>query len=498
MSPRPHRARRAISRCRCLPQALRERSWGRRRARSLGLIVFAASLLLGVGGIDALPGVASGASFQVGDLFLSTSSGVAEYSPGGQLVQTVADTSGATDLCFDPSSGDLILPGVGLFDSSGNLVPSNWTAVTTAQLTGQPNCVADGLGHVYIGGYSVATTTETISKYDLDGDLLQTFNVASDGGYPAPSIDLAPDRCTIYYVEPIGDEINRFNVCTNTQEPTFVSSAIATPDAVLVLPNSQVLLLLDAFARLYDPAGQIIRGYDPGIPISNSLRSMSLDPDGTSFWMIGLYEGSSPPAVGLVQYRIDSGYGLAEFPEVTGGPRSIAVYGGSAPPPPPPPLPPPTPPTTTGRTPPPTTPTRGTPPPTNVGPGSYGSAPSVNQIKSLISATLPRGKTATIEALLSNGGYSFSWSAPSAGRLVISWYDLPAGAHISRHSTPILVATVSRNFSQAKSVKLTITLTRRGRQVLKTARRMHLTAKGSFASRGKSATTVIKTFTLTR
>src|SRR5450755_3753172 len=68
--------------------------------------------------------VASGVPFQRGDVFLTGSGTVQEYSPTGQLVQTVAGTSGAYGLCFDPNGTRLVVPGVGLFDRFGNVLPS--------------------------------------------------------------------------------------------------------------------------------------------------------------------------------------------------------------------------------------------------------------------------------------------------------------------------------------------------------------------------------------
>jgi hypothetical protein len=64
--------------------------------------------------------------------------------------------------------------------------------------------------------------------------------------------------------------------------------------------------------------------------------------------------------------------------------------------------------------------------------------------------------------------------------------------------TPVLVATVSRGFSRGSKVTLKIVLTRAGKQLLRSVRRVKLTAKASFAPRGKPAATMLKTFILTR
>jgi hypothetical protein len=131
-------------------------------------------------------------------------------------------------------------------------------------------------------------------------------------------------------------------------------------------------------------------------------------------------------------------------------------------------------------------------------------APSAAQIKaSLLRQLAPQGKAAKIAALLKQHGYVVSFTALSAGKLVIGWYYLPAGAHLTLAKPkpkpkPVLVATGKATFSQAGTQTLTITLTANGKQLLKHAKRLQLTAKGTFTSAGKPATVATKTFTLTR
>jgi hypothetical protein len=132
----------------------------------------------------------------------------------------------------------------------------------------------------------------------------------------------------------------------------------------------------------------------------------------------------------------------------------------------------------------------------------YSVGPSAAQVKAALSNVLvPHGKGAKIEALLGHGGYSVSFTAPSAGQLVVSWYLVPRGAHLTRaRSTrrPVLVATVSAQFSEARSASLKIILTRKGRQLLRGAKSVPLTADGKFTPSGEQAITVTKRFALKR
>jgi hypothetical protein len=109
----------------------------------------------------------------------------------------------------------------------------------------------------------------------------------------------------------------------------------------------------------------------------------------------------------------------------------------------------------------------------------------------------PSGKSAKLANLLKTGGYTFSFSAPAAGSVVISWYEVPKGAHLSS-ARPILVATGSANAAKVGAVKVKIKLTTKGKQLLRHVRSMKLTAKGSFTPTGKVAVVVLKTFTAKR
>ena len=132
----------------------------------------------------------------------------------------------------------------------------------------------------------------------------------------------------------------------------------------------------------------------------------------------------------------------------------------------------------------------------------YSVAPSAAQVKAALSNVLvPHGKGAKITALLGHGGYSVSFTAPSAGQLVLSWYLVPKGAHLNRARSPrrpVLVAIVSAPFSGARNARLKIALTRQGRQLLHGAKGLVLTADGKFTPSGEQTITVTKRFALKR
>lgn len=105
---------------------------------------------------------------------------------------------------------------------------------------------------------------------------------------------------------------------------------------------------------------------------------------------------------------------------------------------------------------------------------------------------VPRGEAATIPALLEHGGYVFSFHAPAAGRLLISWYLKEA-----RSDERVLVARGSAAISSAETAKVKLALTTRGKELLAQAERLELVGSGRFAQTGKQrVVTVEKKLTL--
>ncbi|MDT5023789.1 MAG: hypothetical protein QOE61_215, partial [Micromonosporaceae bacterium] len=109
----------------------------------------------------------------------------------------------------------------------------------------------------------------------------------------------------------------------------------------------------------------------------------------------------------------------------------------------------------------------------------------------------PTGHAAKVRALLTNGGYTFSFRELAAGRVRISWYLVPTGAPLTKGKVnPLLVATGHAKLTHAGRTKVTIKLTTRGTSALKHGTGRKLTAKGAFTPRGKKTVTAIRMFTL--
>jgi hypothetical protein len=308
-----------------------ESSWRKTGASRCAVLV--ASLLLVATWIAVPSASAAAAPFQRGDLFLIQSGGVAEYSPSGVLQQVLPDSSAATALCFDPSGRYLIVPGVGLFDNSGNLLPSQWASVTANY-----SCVADGSGDVYVstsGPLGPSQPYWIVTEYTITGYPIQTFDLEGAGGRVGFEMDLAPDECTLDYANWSYID-GTFDVCTNTQ--ISGSSVFPVPtgtDDLHILPNWQILTADDAYVAL----GATLRGttfYRP--PTIDApqffdigpIRSVALDPDGTSFWACcdQLDAGMNAPWE-LMRFDMTTDSFLTQFPVARPRPfaDSVAVYG---------------------------------------------------------------------------------------------------------------------------------------------------------------------------
>ena len=138
------------------------------------------------------------------------------------------------------------------------------------------------------------------------------------------------------------------------------------------------------------------------------------------------------------------------------------------------------------------------------GPGGGGgtsssSQPSTGQILAALSAILaPRGRNASIGALLKQGGYTFSFNAPSAGTLVLGWFFVPKGAHFSRAAKPVKLASVTTGLSKSGGAKVKIRLTAAGTRMLKHARTLKVMSKAIFTPSGGAGVSALKAFVLKR
>jgi hypothetical protein len=130
----------------------------------------------------------------------------------------------------------------------------------------------------------------------------------------------------------------------------------------------------------------------------------------------------------------------------------------------------------------------------NTGGGETG--PTTAEIQAaLLGAVQPGGKLGRIASVREHRGYRVTFDAPAGGAVVISWYEIPKGAHLASAKF-VLVASGRATFTAKSEVKLTLKLTTRGKSLLKHARQVKLTARATFTPAGRSPVTVTRSFTL--
>jgi hypothetical protein len=128
--------------------------------------------------------------------------------------------------------------------------------------------------------------------------------------------------------------------------------------------------------------------------------------------------------------------------------------------------------------------------------GTPSPSPSASPSAALSSSLAVDGAAARISAVLKHGGFAAPGSAAAPGTVTITWYSVPAGAHLARATKPIMIAQGSHTFSTAGKASIKVRLTSRGRALLKRSKRVKLTAVGTFAPTHGTKSSKQKSFTL--
>lgn len=124
--------------------------------------------------------------------------------------------------------------------------------------------------------------------------------------------------------------------------------------------------------------------------------------------------------------------------------------------------------------------------------------PSAAKVRALLRAQLrPPGGATRIRPLIRHRGFSQRAQAISAGHLVLSWYcRLPRGRHPTPHR--VLIATGQATFRSQGTKTLKVKLTTAGRHLLRSAKRIRLTANITFTVPTQPTITEAHAFTLRR
>lgn len=228
--------------------------------------------------------VASG-SFQSGDVFVGEGNGLIErYSPSGVLLQTMDTGSGSTyetDMCFDGASElyttNFSTGTVSKFDNQGNLLSSSWGGTFSTP----ESCYPDASGHIYVGSVS-----GPLEELDTSGNVLNTFTSLQREDHVA----IEGDGCTVLYTDE-SSSIHQFNACTSTQEPDFATGLPGPCYQLQIRSDGEVFVACAAAIVQLSQSGSVLQTYSASSLGASFLFTLSLDPDGSSFWTADVNTG---------------------------------------------------------------------------------------------------------------------------------------------------------------------------------------------------------------
>jgi len=250
------------------------------RLLPLGLFVLLAGAL-----------IASANGFSPGDILVALANGTVEVRASDGTLKSIMSSplTGEAKGMALASNGNLLVAYDWPEDhSNGNTVgvyrPDGTFAGTFGgSVNCQPLAVhVDAAGNVYV---SERACLGRILKFDPSGTLLQRFYVNSDY-IGAWWMDLAPDGCTLYYTSS-GQNLQRYDVCADTQLPNFNTAPLSTSQyagalGLRILPDGSVLLADRENIQRLDSSGNVFAIYPPSP--GNGFAALALDPDGQTFW----------------------------------------------------------------------------------------------------------------------------------------------------------------------------------------------------------------------
>ncbi len=246
-------------------------------------------------------------TWAVGDVFLAvpffpTETGTYEVrDQSGELKEVLADlvsTAAYTSGCAFDKAGNLFgtHPGNDRVVRFDNAHPHD--ATTFGSGYSAPLSIAfDQAGNVYVGNRG-----NGIRQYDASGTFVKTIiDTRVDW------LDIAADQDTIVYTQG-GADIKRVSIATVAALRDFTTGTAVQASALRILPDGGVLLADRLDVKRYNSAGEVVQTYD--VAGEDFWFSLSLDPNGTSFWAGNVVSEMEPRTTNY--YRLNMGSGVVE------------------------------------------------------------------------------------------------------------------------------------------------------------------------------------------
>ncbi|HET6550362.1 MAG TPA: hypothetical protein VFG79_18000 [Solirubrobacter sp.] len=426
------------------------------------------------------------------DVGIGSAAGTVDISgTGGDLDIDPGTVDGDLDISENPDAG---VVDVGAGQIGGDLViTDDGTAVVDASdsltVSGDVDVESGGGGMLDLSGVE-AGGDETVAADGADGVTAETAGGTTD-------VSVLGGTAAMHVVLPVGafDEPVAFTITRRADEPaqggTASDGAAAVVDplggyalafAVPVLDaDAELAFTIDLAALDADSRAALLAGIASG---SATLVSKADEPGSVYGAFARCAEDQAPEAGGCVAVTLLAADGseapsgaepaFARFDGIAGHFSTYAVALVSEPPSTPPPA---------------SEPQAG---PQSPPPAAIPSRPTAAQIRALLRTEIaPHGKASRIRALLKRR-YRLRFEALTAGTAEVGWYRLRKGRK------PLLIAKGRHTFAAAGRVTVRIKLTRAGRRQLRHAKRLHLTAKGTFTPALAAPVTATRRFTLRR
>jgi streptogramin lyase len=250
-----------------------------------------------------------------------------EGSPIYTLIETLTDGTGKVS--GEGGGGGSGFTAGCAFDSTGHLFTTNFSNAdiykfnipdphTVAQTIfssegalSSESIVFDGQGNFFVGH---ADGTHVVDKFSPTGALIQSYTVATeDRG--SDHIELSSDGNTLYYTSE-GFLVKTFNLASGTQGPDLITLP-QRAFSLRLLPSSYGtfagdLLVADtgSVQRISFSDGAFVAQTYP-VPNAGALFALSLDTNGTSFWVGDVFTGNF--------YRINVSTGNIEVGPIATG-----------------------------------------------------------------------------------------------------------------------------------------------------------------------------------
>jgi hypothetical protein len=119
------------------------------------------------------------------------------------------------------------------------------------------------------------------------------------------------------------------------------------------------------------------------------------------------------------------------------------------------------------------------------------------QILAALTSQLARAQRhVRLTSLLRSGVYSFSFTSPAVGKLVLGWYARPPAARAAAKTKPVAVALASASFTSKGRRTVRLTLTKAGRSLIGHLTSIRVSVKGVFIPAAGARVALNKSFVL--